>query len=517
MKNWKKMLLVGLAMLSVTATAAFAGNKIELNVAGGDEDSMTLDTGAVKSMLGISACRHLYEGLYKLGPDGEIVLGQAESVDVSEDGMTWTFKIRDDAVWSDGKPVTTADFVCGWTHLAEQDGPFKTLQDSTSVSLDVVDDKNMVMRLAYPCKFLPEVLAFVPTYPIREDYLDMYGSSYATDPEKAVYNGPYEMTEWKHGEKVVMQRREDYYDSANISVKAINWNLTNNEYDALEAFERGELDFSDLCPEDEMARMQDAGLCYTPGSNNYCVMFNNGENGNDVLKDARVRKALSLAIDRKHLVEISGLNDMVLSTFMCTGFTDENGRDYTEYAPSWFDPDDYEANCEEARDLLAQAGYPDGAGFPELIYITNTNGRKEVAEAIAYDWEKQLGIGSVDVYKVENFFEARAAGDYDLAYFGWVMDYMDLSNMYCSLEAMAANDAFWENDDYKEEFYAGVRSLTQEEQWEHYAECERILAEEVPAAPLFQKMDYYLFDDTVYDGLVFNCGCYVFTYITEKT
>ena len=134
----------------------------------------------------------------------------------------------------------------------------------------MVDEKTMIMKLESPLEFLPEVLAFVPTYPIREGYLETYGSAYAADPEKAVYNGPFEITDWKHGEELVHEKRSDYYDSDNISVSKINWKMITNEYKALEAFERGELAYSDLCPEKEKVRMQDAGLCFEPGENTNC-------------------------------------------------------------------------------------------------------------------------------------------------------------------------------------------------------------------------------------------------------
>lgn len=515
MKKFVRAAAVLAAMIICTCTAWGASDRIEISVAGGGEDSMVLDTGTGISLYGISCCRHLFEGLYKMGPGGEIVLGQAESVEVSDDYLSWTFRIRDDANWSDGKPVVVDDFVCGWTHMYESDGAFKYLFESVAATLDIIDEKTMVINLEYPCEFLPSLLAFVPSYPIRQDYLDMYGSAYATDPEKAVYNGPYEMTQWKHGEVVVTERRDDYYDSANIAVSKINWLLITNEYEALEAFERGELAYSDLCPEEDKSRLKGAGLTYDIGNNCYTVMFNNGEKGHDVLKDVRVRKALTLAIDRHGIMDYRDSDDEIAKTYLSSGFVNEEGVDFTDYADPWFDVEDYEGNCDLARELLAEAGYPDGAGFPELIYIVNNDSRKELAERITYDWQKQLGIDSVTVYKVDNFYEARGAGDYDIAYFSWVMDYADPSNMYYSMTTMDNYDAFWSNEEYNEEFTAAVHSATLEEQWEHYAQCERILAEEMPVGIILHGKDYYLFDDTVYDGLVYSCGCFVFTYLTQ--
>ena len=104
-------------------------------------------------------------------------------------------------------------------------------------------------------------------------------------------------------------------------------------------------------------------------------MFNNGPNGNDVLKDVRVRKALTLAIDRYSIMDYRDCYDEIAKTYLGSGYVNEDGVDFSEYAPAWFDVDDYEGNCEEARELLAEAGYPDGQGFPELIYIVNNDSR----------------------------------------------------------------------------------------------------------------------------------------------
>ena len=517
MKNWKKGLMIT-ALAAVMATLpVLANDRIDISVTGGKEDSMVLDTAAAKSMLSFSACRHLYEGLYKIGPEGEPVLGQAESVEISDDGLVWTFTLRDDITWSDGKKVSAYDFTEGWQHVKEyMEGPFRSMAEAGGITIDAPDEKTFVINLVFPCDFLPEILAFVPTYPIRMDYVEKYGEDYATDPGKAVYNGPFELTKWDHDEELVMERRDDYYDSKSVDVEKITWKLNYNEAQALEAFEQGELTYSDLYPVKDRVRMEGAGMYYAPGDNNYCVMFNMGENGNDVLKDVRVRKALSLAIDREHIIEERNQHDQMGSNYMCPGAVNEEGVDYTDFAPDLLDTDNYDKNCDEARALLAEAGYPDGKGFPNLIYIVNTEARKEVAEMVTYDWEKQLGIDTIDVYKVSNFFDARESGDYDIAYFGWFMDYHDLSNMYLSLATMQTYDAFWSNDEYVTELMTAASAPTLEEAWGHYAECERIIGEEVPVAVLLHSLDSYLFDDTYYDGLIFRGGNYIFTYLHEK-
>ena len=259
--------------------------------------------------------------------------------------------------------------------------------------------------------------------------------------------------------------------------------------------------------------MEGNGLVYTEGNNNYCVMFNLGDKGNEVLKDVNVRKALSLTIDRERIMNIRGLNDEVGVTLACRGYENADGTDFVDYCDPWEDVEAYDENCETAKQLLAEAGYEDGKGFPALTYIVNNDSRKEIAEAIVNDWKEVLGIDSITVEKVENFSAARNSGDYDLAYYGWFMDYKDLSNMYDSMYATANSNSFYQGDEYDAAFLKATSAATEEEQWEGYKECDEILARDLPVSVILHSMSTYLFDDTNYEGLVYSCGNFVFTYL----
>ena len=321
------------------------------------------------------------------------------------------------------------------------------------------------------------------------------------------------MESWAHESEVVMKLRDDYYDADQIQVGTINWELITEESSALASFESGDYVYSDMCPDEEKPRMEGNGLVYTEGNNNYCVMFNLGDKGNEVLKDVNVRKALSLTIDRERIMNIRGLNDEVGVTLACRGYENADGTDFVDYCDPWEDVEAYDENCETAKQLLAEAGYEDGKGFPALTYIVNNDSRKEIAEAIVNDWKEVLGIDSITVEKVENFSAARNSGDYDLAYYGWFMDYKDLSNMYDSMYATANSNSFYQGDEYDAAFLKATSAATEEEQWEGYKECDEILARDLPVSVILHSMSTYLFDDTNYEGLVYSCGNFVFTYL----
>lgn len=483
-------------------------------VCGGSEDSMDINTGTVGTLEGLSACRHIYEGLYKLDKDGKIVLGQASDVQVSDDGLTYTFILRDDITWSDGQPVTAGDFVYGWQYLKDSADDYSSLLDMVS-DAEATDDKTLVVKLSYACSYLPNILAFPSAYPVRQDYVEKYGESYATDPDKSVYNGAYEVTGWSHQQEMVMTQRDDYYAADDITVGKISWELMSDNATMLASFESGDIMYSNTYPTEEAERLKGNGLQFAPGYNTCCVMFNVGDKGPEVLKDANVRKALSLAIDRDRLIRIRSLDDELATTYTPSGLANDSGVEFNTTVEPWFDAENYEANCEEAKKLLAEAGYEGGQNFPALTYIVNNDDRKEMAEGIVSDWKEVLGIENITVETVDGFYAQRSDEDYDIAYFGWYMDYPDISNMLSTMTT-GSSDAGYSNPDYDAAYSKAIAETDVETQWKDYAECEKILSEDTPIIPLYHAMSGYLFDDTNYQGLIDYCGNYYFGYVTHK-
>jgi len=511
MRKWLSAALVAGALTAVCALSASAEGLV-ISVCDGSEDAMVVDPQKSNTLEALSADRHLYEGLYKLDEEGNLVLGQAASEEISEDGLTVTYTLRDDITWSDGVAVTAGDFVYAWQYLVEAAGDYSGLLDVIT-NAEAADDQTLVLTLAYKCAYLPSLLAFPSAYPAREDIVTANGDAYATDPDKAVYNGAYEMTEWVHQSTMVMTKRADYYDADRITVDEIDWQLMTDSSTKMASFQSGEIIYSDGYPEEQAASLEGNGLQFVSGYMTYCAMFNL-ESGDDVLKDARVRKALSLAVDRDRLMSIRDLHDVIANTYTPGGLTNSEGVEFNSTVDPWFS-DDYAANCEEAKALLAEAGYENGEGFPSLRYIVGNEDRKQIAEAIVSDWKEVLGIDSITVETTDNFFSARKSGDYDIAYFGWYMDYVDISNMLNTMTT-GSNDAKYSSEEYDAAFEAAISASDEAAQWEAYAECEAILAEDVPVAPLFHADNSYLFDDANYDGLVYYCGNIFLGYLTGK-
>ena len=498
---------------SAAQSEAAEGGKLAFNVCVGSEDSMVVNPALSGTLEGLSADRHLYEGLYKIGKNNEPELGQAADVQVSDDGLTYTFTLRDDITWSDGEPVKAGDFIYGWQYLKESAGDYSSLLEMVT-DAQAPDDKTIVLTLAYPCSYLPSVLAFPSSYPVRQDYVEKYGDAYATDPDKAVYNGAYQMDSWTHQQEMVMSARPDYYDAANITVGQITWDLMTDTSTMLASFQSGDIIYSDTYPSNAVETVRGNGMQTAEGYNTYCVMFNVSDSASDAIKDARVREALSLAIDRNRLISIRAMEDELATTYTPSGLQNDEGVEFNSTVTPWFNPDDYEANVAKAKELLKEAGYENGAGFPSLTYIVNNDDRKEIAEAVVGDWKEALGISTITVETVDGFFSQRQNKDYDLAYYGWYMDYPDISNM---LYTMAGtNDSGYVNEEYTALFNDAIAQNDVAKQWEDYARCEDILAQDVPVIPLFHSVNTFLFDDANYDGLVYYCGNVYFGFVTKK-
>jgi oligopeptide transport system substrate-binding protein len=493
-------------------TTGDAGSKISISVCGGGEDAMVVNPQTVTTLQGLSAVRHLFEGLYKLDQKGDVVLGQAS--DVKIDGLTYTFTLRDDINWSDGKPVVAADFVYGWKYLKECGSDYSGLLGMIG-DAQAPDDKTVVVTLAYPCAYLPSVLAFASAYPARQDIVEQYGEAYATDPEKAVYNGAYKMTSWTHQQSLVMDARPEYYGAEAITVANITWDLMTDASTMLASFKSGDIIYSDNYPEAEASALKGAGLSFSSGYNAYCTVFNVSDKGPAIFKDVKVRKALSLAIDRERIVSIRGVDDELANTYSPSGLKNSAGVEFNSTVAPWFDVSAYAANCETAKQLLSEAGYAGGAGFPALKYIVNNAARKEIAEAVVGDWKEVLGIDTITVEVVDAFFAQRSSYDYDISYFGWFMDYPDISNMLYTFVS-GSSDSGYTNPAYDAAYNTATAALEVDAQWASYKECERILAEDAPVAPILHQQNSYLFDDTNYQGLVYYCGNFYFGYVTKN-
>ena len=517
-----------------TETTASTGEKI-LSVQVGP-DPETIDPALNSAVDGGNMLLHSFECLLTVDENGQLAPGQAESWESSEDGLTWTFHLRDGLKWSDGSDLTANDFVYSWkrvcdpmvaapyaeTVLSMVEGYDKAIEgDLDALQVAAQDDNTLVVTLNAPCSYFGSLAAFATLSPVQEATVTANGDAWATSAETYISNGPFYVSEWVPGSYIMMSKNPYYWNADAIKLDGIKWNLIEDSNAAYSAYQTGEVLMIKDVPTEEIPSLKDnAEFHVDPIIGTYYLSMNLER---DAFKDAKVRKALSLAIDRDYVA-----NTLMQGTyspadnFMGPGWIDMDGKQFKDNAnggQSYIDVNNYEADLEEAKQLLADAGYPDGEGFPSITYTTNDAGyHKVVAEYLQQAWA-ELGIDlQVDIVEWASFTPMRRNGDYDIARNGWVGDYSDPSNMLdLFYSTNGNNDGKFNNADYDAAIDLSRTTLDSAERSKALHTAEDILMEEAGCIPVAYYNDFWLQSDKITGSWHSPYGYWYFMYadITE--
>ena len=464
-----------------TATNDGDGFNITVNFA---SEPMTMDPALNSAVDGSVMANHLFEGLMKWESTGEevegsegtcdsakLTYGQAESYDktTNDDGtVTYTFHLRDGIKWSDGKDVTAGDFEYSWKRLVSPDtaADYNYMldcvvnaneiiageKDPSELAVKAVDDKTFEVTLTTDLPYFEELCAFPAMMPVRQDIIEANGDQWTFDPSTYISNGPYKLTEWTHNSQIVMAKNENYYDYANLGPDTITFKLMDDSNAMLSGFKSGELDYIQEAPQAELPNLIASGdMKIVDYLGTYYVCFQTQKAPFD---NPKVREAFTLAVDRNYIVEkVTQSGQVEAGAYVPSGISDaEEGSDFRKNGGDYYDPtkDAYEANCEKARQLLAEAGYPNGEGFPVVEYLYNTNdAHKAVAEALQNMWEQELGVTvTLNNQEWNAFLQTRKDGDFSIARNGWISDYNDpVSFLDMWVTGGGNNDAQYANPD----------------------------------------------------------------------
>ena len=540
MKLKKKLALIlagTLAISSALVGCSSSSNEgsneakgVELNINIGPEPA-TIDPAKNSAVDGATLINHAFEGLMKLDSEGQIVEGQASKYEVNEDETVYTFTLRDDAKWSDGKAVTAEDFVYSWQRLvdpktgADYSYMIDMVQnaneimageekDLTKLGIKALDEKTVEVTLATPTPYFLEVCAFPATYPVRKDIVEANADTWATDPATYVGNGPYVLKSWEHQANMSYVKNENYYDFKNLGPDTINFVLMEDKNTILSAFKNGEILFGDDLPSEEIEAMKDKGLYIESQLGTYFLSINVQK---EVLNNEKVREALSLAIDRDYIVEkVAKGGQIPADTFIATGLTDADGKtQFHDNATKWYDVADYEGNVKKAKELLKEAGYENGKGIPSIELMCNP-GHEPIMEAIQNMWKENLGISSTISSQDWNvFLETRKQGEFQVARDGWLGDYNDpISFIDMWVTGGGNNNAQWSNKEY-DKLVKEIKSTTdKEKRYELMHQAEDILAKDMPIIPIYYYTDLYLKSDKLEGMYTSPLGYKYFMYCT---
>ena len=442
----------------------------------------------------------LTEGLVAEDPvDLHPVPGVAEKWEVSEDGKIYTFHIRENAKWSNGDPVTANDFAKSYKRIltpalaskyaymlfvmeGAEDYSTGKLKDFSKVGVKAQDERTLQISLNAPTPYFLSLLNHYTWFPVhiatveKHDGMTKRGSGW-TKPENFVGNGPFILKSWQLGRKLVVEKSSTYWDAKTTKLDEIHFFAIELETTQENAFRAGQLHNIYNLHIDKVAtykKEHDDELRIKPHLASYFYRFNVNKKPCD---DVRVRKALAMAIDRESIVKNVTKGEQMASTF----FTPPGVAGYTARAR-------FKEDIEEAQKLLAEAGYPNGEGFPslELLYNT-TEGHRIIAEAIQQMWKKNLNINvTLQNQEWKVYLDRQREMDYQISRAGWTGDYPDPNtflDMWTSWSQQ--NQTGWADPKYDELIRKAAVTKDPSTRLEVFQEAEEILMDQLPIIPIY--------------------------------
>lgn len=504
-----------------------------------ENDLMSLDSSQATDGTSFEVIAAFKDGLYGYAEDGTLTLMLAESVEVSDDLLTYTFTLKD-ATWSNGTAVTANDFVYALQRcinvgseyaflLGEQGANIVNAEaaiagevDASEIGVTAVDDKTLVFELASPCGFFDKLLAFPTFFPINEEFAEEKGDSYATSIDNLLYCGAFELTTWELNNKVVLTKNENYYDADVVQVNSVTINLAQDQSAAALQFDSGELDYCVISS--SLVDTYSSNEGYSTINNGYLwYLYINFEN--ELLENENIRKGLSAAIDRDDLCE----NILKDGSSSASGFvpaelsTNSDGQDFAEACGDLLAANEIDYDLEKAQEYI-------DAGLAELgvdsISIDLVYGTDEgVNDCATYLEQAFNALDGVTLTLVATNKQARINtylkdGDFDLCLTRWGPDYADATTYLNNLETSQIgnnNYGCYSNSEY-DDLLAAARSEGDAATREGYLmEANNILMEDVAIIPIFEQGQAVLQSSSL-SGLVHNAvgTPYIFKYVTKS-
>jgi oligopeptide transport system substrate-binding protein len=437
MSSWFKR--TALAAVAAAALMGPASAEVVYNRANSGEPE-TLDTHKTSTVQESHILRDMLEGLVAYNAKGEAVPGQAEKWEISDDGKTYRFTLRNGLKWSNGDPVKASDFVFSYRRIMNPETgakyanilyPILNTEKANKgqgkvedIGVKAIDDRTLEIKLEQPTPYFLELLTHQTSLPVHPGSVEKFGKDFVK-PGNMVTNGPYKLAEFVPNSHIKLVKNENYYDAANVKIDTVNYFPTPDFAAMVRRYEAGELDTTDDLPADQMKSLKQRfgdQIKLGPWLGTWFLVVNSSK---PPFNDARVRQALSMGLDREFIAEqIWGETMQPGYSFIPPGVGNYGQPALMDYKDT--SPIDRE---EKAKALLKEAGF--GPGKPlkvEIRYNTTDNNRNTVV-AVAEQW-KNLGVETsfINTDGKTHFAHLRDGGDFDVARYGWIADFSDPEN-----------------------------------------------------------------------------------------
>jgi len=494
----------------------------------------SLDPHIITSVAGFDVMRAIQEGLVSEDPrDLSPIPGVAERWTLSPDQREYTFFLRPDARWSNGDPVTAQDFIFSFRRvlspalgaqyaymlfLAENAEAYNagTLEDFTQVGFEAIDDQTLRIRLNHPTPYFLSILTNPSWWPVHPPTVLAHGridqrSTGWTRPGNFVGNGPFTLSQWRTGREIITLRNPHYWDAEAVRLQAIHFHPIESSDTQERAFRSGQLHFTKSIQPNRVSHYEETQPAVIRSEPYLGVYFFRLNTNRPPFDDARVRQALSLAIDKESIVR----NVMHGRADAAGSFTPPDTGGYTFRNRVAFDP-------ERARALLAEAGYPDGKDFPSVDLLFNTQElHRQIAEAVQQMLRTELNI-QVNLFNQEwqAYLASVRSGNYQIARAAWIGDYPDPTTFLDMwLTDGGNNSTGWSSAAYDTLIQQAGRTSDRTEREEIFQQAEAILLEELPIIPVYHYRNNYLIQPSVkgWFSNILDRHPYKFLYLEPET
>lgn len=472
-------------------------------ILGNGAEPRSLDPQLIQSLGDSNIMHALFEGLVTFHESEDAVAdpGVAERWEPNDDFTVWTFYLRKDAKWSNGDPVTAHDFVYAYERIMSPAfaSPYASMltdflkggeafnkgetDDFSTVGVKAIGDHTLELTLVGPIDFLPEILKHTSWLPVHPPTIEKFGSmtDRYTDwqrPGNHVGNGPFQLKSWRINYAVEVERNPHFWDAENVTLNGIIFKPIPSEYTEERAFRAGEIHYTYILAAALIESYRESSPEFfrsEPFAGSYFYRCNVTK---PPLDNQKVRQALALAIDRRSIVENVTLGGQTPASGYTPPFKDL-------YTP----PEMIRFNPEKARALLAEAGYPNGEGFPGFKVLINTSeAHRAVAEAIQAMWREHLNIDNVEIDNQEWKVFQRTLHDlnYEVARSGWIGDYVYPTTFLTMWQTGDTNnETGWSNADYDRLIKEALQSTDPNARLEKLYQAEEILLTELPILPIY--------------------------------
>ncbi|WP_028274302.1 peptide ABC transporter substrate-binding protein [Atopococcus tabaci] len=480
----------------------------------------TMDSTQATDTVAFTVLTNVNEGLYRQTLDGSLELGMAaEEPTVSEDGLTYTFKIREDANWSNGDPVTAHDFVYAWQKLVDPAtaAPYSYMMEGVianaaeiiagekspeELGVKALDDKTLEVQLATAVPYFKDLTTLAMYFPQNEAFVEEQGDEYALSSEDLVYNGPFVLEDWDAaGTSWTYTKNEDYWDAETVNLDQINVDVVKETSTAMNLYDTGAIDRMVLTGEYVLQRTGDPEMHTMPTSSVFYLDFGQ-EKGNSPLANENIRKAISMAFDKQAYADVVLQNGSIPANGLVPeglARDPETGEDFREQNGdlSTYDPEAAQEHWEKGLEEL-------GVDSVELELVSDdTENAKRSSEYLQDQLQKNLPGLTVSLrnvpFKVR--LEITDSGDYDMVMSGWGADYADPINF---LELKESTNGHNKSGYANEEYDALISEARTEvgdlnARWDNLLEAEQIMLEDAALAPIYQRANAVLQKDYVQD------------------